>query len=584
MKKFLQVFLGSMAAIWVSVGLLFLGFFVLIVASIASSFSSGNTPAKIQDRSILYIDLSKEVTDRPTVGNIFDELQGGSLQTLAVNNTVLALDAATKDKRIEGAYIYCGGGSAGQAQAQEIINALKRFKQADKWVYAYGDNYTQDNYFIASVADSVFLNPIGGVDLHGLSATTLYFRQLLEKVGIEAQVVKVGTYKSAVEPFMLDSMSEPSRLQQQVYLGNIWKQIAGQIAKNRGLSLEKVNAVADTLPAFMPAEFLLKEKLVDRLAYRHEVDEMLKEKTDHDDLVLISPDEYCKANDVEKIDGGGDKTIAVLYAVGNITENGEDGIASEKLVPEILDLAENEDIDGLILRVNSGGGSAFASEQIWEALEQFKKISKKPYYVSMGDVAASGGYYISCGANKIYAEAVTLTGSIGIFGIIPSAKKLINDLGVNTGTVATNPKGSLPTLMDPMTPIQRAAMQGYVDRGYDLFTKRVAEGRHISQDSVKVIAEGRVWDGQSALNIGLVDKLGGLDTALRDMAAEIGAENGYEISEFPSLKFKWWEEILSLDTQLKAWALGESYPLYQSLESVRNMSVLQCRMDFITLE
>ena len=257
----------------------------------------------------------------------------------------------------------------------------------------------------------------------------------------------------------------------------------------------------------------------------------------------------------------------MLYAVGDITESGNDGITSDRLVPQILDLAKESDIDGLILRVNSGGGSAYASEQIWEALEQFKSLTGKPYYVSMGDVAASGGYYISCGADRIYAEPVTLTGSIGIFGLIPDAHRLLNDkIGVHTSTVATN-KGQFPGLLNAMTPDQRNAMQSYVDRGYELFVKRCAEGRGVSVDSIKAIAEGRVWDGLTASRIGLVDRLGGLDMALADMAAELDAADNYKIKEYPDLKFKWWEEVLNMSSNMKASVveteLGQYAPLYR---------------------
>ena len=309
---------------------------------------------------------------------------------------------------------------------------------------------------------------------------------------------------------------------------------------------------------------------------------MLKELTDHDELETISTDDYCAVNNVEKIGGGGDVKIGILYAVGDITEDGEDGIASSTLVPQILELAEDDEIDGLILRVNSGGGSAFASEQIWEALEQYKKLTKKPFYVSMGDVAASGGYYISCGADRIYAQPVTLTGSIGIFGMIPSAKTLFNEkLGINTATVSTNPSGQLPTLFEPMTPTMLASMQSYVNNGYELFTSRVASGRKISQDSVKVIGEGRVWDGAMAQKIGLVDKLGGLDVAIRDMATQLGATS-YTLEEYPSLKLKWWQQLMSLDSEISEHmtrsSLGEAYPLYRAVERIKRMSVLQCRM------
>lgn len=582
MKRFFQSFLGSMAAIWLSFLLLFVGLFVMIIAVSVSSASKSGKIIEIKKGSILLVDLSKDISDRQVPVDILTELQYGTSETLALNNAVMAIDAAADDDRIDGIFIDAAGGSAGLAQSYELMNAINRFKEKDKWVYAYSDNYTQGNYVISTVADSIFLNPVGAVDIHGLQSTSLYFKEMLDRLGIDVQVVKVGTYKSAVEPFLLNDMSEPARQQQEVYLGNIWKSLADRMAKSRRLTVDRINRIADSIPAFRPADFLLKQKLVDKLVYRHEFEDMLKELTDHDELETISTDDYCAVNNVEKIGGGGDVKIGILYAVGDITEDGDDGIASSTLVPQILELAEDDEIDGLILRVNSGGGSAFASEQIWEALEQYKKLTKKPFYVSMGDVAASGGYYISCGADRIYAQPVTLTGSIGIFGMIPSAKTLFNEkLGINTATVSTNPSGQLPTLFEPMTPTMLASMQSYVNNGYELFTSRVASGRKISQDSVKVIGEGRVWDGAMAQKIGLVDKLGGLDVAIRDMATQLGATS-YTLEEYPSLKLKWWQQLMSLDSEISEHmtrsSLGEAYPLYRAVERIKRMSVLQCRM------
>lgn len=582
MKRFFQSFLGSMAAIWLSFLLLFVGLFVMIIAVSVSSASKSGKIIEIKKGSILLVDLSKDISDRQVPVDILTELQYGTSETLALNNAVMAIDAAADDDRIDGIFIDAAGGSAGLAQSYELMNAINRFKEKDKWVYAYSDNYTQGNYVISTVADSIFLNPVGAVDIHGLQSTSLYFKEMLDRLGIDVQVVKVGTYKSAVEPFLLNGMSEPARQQQEVYLGNIWKSVADRMAKSRRLTVERINRIADSIPAFRPADFLLKQKLVDKLVYRHEFEDRLKELTDHDELETISTDDYCSVNNVEKIGGGGDVKIGILYAVGDITEDGEDGIASSTLVPQILELTEDNEIDGLILRVNSGGGSAFASEQIWEALEQYKKLTKKPFYVSMGDVAASGGYYISCGADRIYAQPVTLTGSIGIFGMIPSAKTLFNEkLGINTATVSTNPSGQLPTLFEPMTPTMLASMQSYVNNGYELFTSRVASGRKISQDSVKVIGEGRVWDGAMAQKIGLVDKLGGLDVAIRDMATQLGATS-YTLEEYPSLKLKWWQQLMSLDSEISEHmtrsSLGEAYPLYRAVERIKRMSVLQCRM------
>ncbi len=586
MKKFFQVFLGSMAAIWLSFGLCFFGLIMFFILAVAKS-ATGET-VKVKDNSILLIALDCDVVDRPASRKFIEQIQSPDYKSIALNEILASVDAAADDDRIKGIFLKCDGGSAGLAQSQSIIDAIGRFKKSGKWVYAYSDNYTQGNYFIATAADSIFLNPIGGVDIHGLSATTLYFKELLEKVGVNAQVVKVGTYKSAVEPFLLDSMSAASREQQRVYLGNMWGCVKEQIAKARKVTPEKVNEWADSFIMTRQAPFFLSQKIVDKVVYGHEMEERLENLTGEDELNLVTPSQYCKAMNLINDIKGLESRIAVLYAIGDIVDDGDEGIVASKIVPEIMELAEDDDIDGLVLRVNSGGGSAYASEQIWEALEQYKKLTGNPFYVSMGDVAASGGYYISCGADKIYADPLTLTGSIGIFGIIPEMSGLLNDkLGVHTGTVATNPTGLFPSLMKPMTPMQRAAMQRYVDQGYDLFTKRCAEGRNMSQDSIKAIAEGRVWDGSMALRIGLVDKLGGLDVVVADMAKAIG-KGEYEIVEYPKLKNKWWEEFMELNSQLEDAAisreLGAARPLYETMRGIMEMSTLQCRMDYVTIQ
>ena len=553
MKQFFISMLGALAGIWISIFLFgLLG--LITIGVIAASSANDKAVVNVEKHSILKVSLSGEITDRKQPVNFMDEITGDAPKRTALNSLVAAIAKAASDDDIEGIYLDCSGISAGMAQLQAIRQALVKFKESGKWIYAYADSYAQGDYFVATAADSLFINPIGMADIHGLSATTMYFKDLLDKIGVDVQVVKVGTYKSAVEPFILNQSSEANAKQQQAYLGNIWNEVAGKIAEGRGVDIATVNSWTGIESDDDP-------RLVDALDYA-----------------------AAKASENRK----GDKTIAVLYAVGDITESGSGGIESDNLVPQILDLAEESDIDGLILRVNSGGGSAYASEQIWEALEQFKSITGKPYYVSMGDVAASGGYYISCGADRIYAEPVTLTGSIGIFGLIPDAHKLLNDkIGIHTTTVATN-QGQFPGILNAMTTDQRNAMQSYVDRGYELFVKRCAEGRGISVDSIKAIAEGRVWDGLEASRIGLVDKLGRLDMALTDMAAELDAADSYKVKEYPDLKLKWWEEVLDMNNNLKISMvekeLGEFAPLYRMARGCADMSALQCRMDYIMIQ
>lgn len=591
MKKFFIAFLGTMAALWFSLLLIFVGLTVIIAASAASSLSS-KAPAEVKKGSYLTLSLSGLIDDRPSMPKPLEILQGNDTEVQGLNEIVGAIGEAAVDERIAGIVIECDGSLAGVAQRQAIVEALHKFKAEapEKWIYAYSDNYTQGDYYIASAADSIFLNPIGMVDIHGLSSTGLYFKNMLDKLGIEMQIVKVGTYKSAVEPYILDHISEPAREQQQLFLDNIWANLSGEIAKARKVTPAKVNAWADSLIFTAPAEQLVKEKVVDRLVYRHEFDDRLVALTDCDkvaDLPAVSVKDYVKTKDILKKGNGKGAKIGVLYACGEITDEEGDGIVAADIVPEILDLADDDDLDGLILYVNSPGGSAFASEQIWEALQQWKKLTAKPLYVSMGDYAASGGYYITCGADRIFARQGTLTGSIGIFGMIPNAHDLIsNKIGVTTSTVATNPLAAPITITEPMTPAMKAAMQGYVNRGYELFTKRCAEGRHISQDSIKMIAEGRVWDGQEALKIGLVDEIGGLPDAISAMAKKLNVET-WTVHEYPKKESKWYELLLEAGSDLKTSIvrdeLGEMSTIYETLNRVKGLHPVQARMDMIQI-
>jgi len=586
MKKFLYSFLGTVAGIWASV---ILGTILLFI-TIGVIAGSGNTKSrvKIKDDSILHIKLSGSINDRSTPRSLVDELYGIEENRINLNDIIDAIAAAKDDNRIRGIYLDCGGLTTGLAQAQAIVKALEDFKKSEKWVYSYADTYSQGDYYIASVSDSLFINPIGMIDIHGLSSTTIYFKDLLDKIGVDVQVVKVGTYKSAVEPFLLNGMSDANREQQEYFLGNIWNYMKGKLAERRGVSTDTVNSWANSFAFSRNNGYYLKSRLVDGTKYRHQMEKMLASVTGKDNKPdMVDYVDYINVSEspLKKVTNSG-KHIAVLYALGDITESGNEGITSDNLVPTILELAKNEKIDGLVLRVNSGGGSAYASEQIWEALEQFKAISKKPFYVSMSDMAASGGYYISCGADKIYAEPLTLTGSIGIFGMIPNIQPLLKDkLGINTATVSTN-TGSFPTIMEPMGEQQRVAMQSYVDNGYELFVSRCAKGRKKTVEQIKAIAEGRVWDGQSALKNGLVDKLGGLDEALSDMAKALGGES-YYITEHPEVKNRWWSMILDMDSELTSSVsdneFAAAYNCMKAIRKIRGISPLQCRMDYIRL-
>lgn len=587
LKRFFENFLAVLAGLWVTIFLCFL-LLMVFVGAIVSLTSTDAKPdmASLKDHNVLRISLDGTVTDRATPINLMDQLYGDNETSLPLNDIVRALKLASEDKAIDGIMLDCKGASMGMAQMQAIITAINQFKESGKWVFAYSDNYTQGNYALACAADSIFINPIGMVDVHGLSTTVVYFKDMLDKLGVDVQVVKVGTYKSAVEPYILNDMSDANREQTSQFLSNIWGNISEHIAKNRKVSTDTVNQWANGFLFAKATEDYVKLKVVDGMKYRHEFDDMIAAKINEDEPNYVDFTSYVSLQKNINSSKSG-KQIAVLYAVGTITESAKDGIASETIVPQILDLAEDEDVDGLILRVNSGGGSAFASEQIWEALQQWKSITGKPFYVSMGDYAASGGYYISCGADRIYAEPLTLTGSIGIFGLIPNVQKLLNDkIGIHTSTVSTN-TGNFPDFFRTMNPEQRAAMQGYVERGYELFVSRCANGRHMPVDSIKAIAEGRVWDGSAALRIGLVDKLGGLQQAIADMASELESAEDYYVVEYPAVKFKWWEELLDMSNQMQSKAmenqLKEWVPYYTTIKNIKQLAPLQARMDYIEL-
>ena len=396
---------------------------------------------------------------------------------------------------------------------------------------------------MASPADSIYINPVGSVDLHGMASVTPYMKKLLDKVGVEMQVVRVGTFKSAVEPYMLEDMSDANRLQQEHYLGAIWKEMIDSIAAGRKLQADALNSLCDSVVITMEVKDLMKNKLVDKMAYREEMDNILRARTKvdkKDDLNFVSPDDLASSLE----DAATGDHIAVVYAVGEIDGTSgplgaaEEGIDSEKLSKTIHDLMNDDNVKGMVLRVNSPGGSAFGSEQIWKAVQDFKSTGK-PVAVSMGDYAASGGYYISCGADRIFAERTTITGSIGIFGVIPCPHDLIeNKLGVHMASVKTNENADLGAMGLRLTPTQRAALQNMVNQGYELFTKRCADGRHVSQDSIKSIAEGRVWDGITAKQIGLVDDFGGIREAVAWVANKAKMGKDYKTQNYPAIEDK----------------------------------------------
>lgn len=594
-KRFFLTFLGSMAAIWLSLLLFGVIFVTGIVSAVMSSSDKKTT--KVGKHSVLVFDMSGEICEIKGTPTVSDIMSGNVTDRRSLGQITAAIYRAAHDSRIDGIYVECNGAVAGIASFQAIDEALRYFaSRPDKWIVSYADSYTQGNYYAVSGSTELWLNPLGAVDVHGLSATTMFYTGLLDKLGVKMQVLRVGTFKSAVEPYILKDMSQASRMQQEVYMNSIWNAVKERIAENREVTPDQVNRWADDLLFTMPADSAKAFGAVSAVGYRHQAEKHIAEmvgKEKFSDVKTISINDYIAAIDLTDYSYLPDvatarhdsDVIAVLYAEGEISDNGKSGIIGDDMVKEIENLIDDSDrLAGLILRVNSPGGSAFASEQIWEALERFKSETGLPFYVSMGDVAASGGYYISCGADKIFAQSATITGSIGIFGMIPEINGLLTDkLGVNTVTVQTNKNGNFPSIITPMTEGQRSKMQSYIERGYDTFTKRCAEGRHMSQDSIKMIAEGRVWDGALAQSIGLVDSIGSLHSAILAMAADLGIDK-YSVESYPRNQEKWWMELLEMDELVSTTGMDrETLRLMQRLSWLRQAPRVQCRMEDIVI-
>lgn len=579
LKKFFISMLGTIAGLWIAAILLF--FTGLVALGIAMGKSDEST--NVKDKSILYLNLSGEIIERSQSESFMTMIQNFENEPQTLEDMLKAVRLAADDKKIEGIYINAAGSSMGIASREELAEALAAFKESGKWVYAYADNYAQGDYLLSTFADKVYLNPVGNVDIRGIGISTPFFTGLLDKLGIKVQVVKVGTYKSAVEPFILTSMSEAARRQNQVFVDSIWDYYSNTVAANRSVTPATVSSWADSLTFAWTADHDVDAGIVTEKRYRREVEDMLRDLTGVDagkSLRLVTPKNYVASRSGDLGDSSGDH-IAVLYAVGDIVDSGDEGIVGKTIVPQIIGLADNEKVSGLVLRVNSPGGSAFASEQIWEALDYFKSKGK-PFYVSMGDYAASGGYYISCGADCIYADATTLTGSIGVFGMIPDFSGLVTGkLGVTFSDVSSSPNANFMSLMQPLTEQQRASMQRYVEDTYDVFTGRVAEGRHMSVDSVKAIAEGRVWIGSSAVELGLVDHIGSLHACIEAIADSLGMEPSQCVS-YPDVSQDFMKKLLEESQRLES-AAGvvldrEAIAAMMAVKRLREMNPVQARM------
>ncbi|MDE6564669.1 MAG: signal peptide peptidase SppA [Muribaculaceae bacterium] len=591
LKRFFISMLGTMAGLWVSIFLLFFG--GIMVAVMALGKSAGDSTVKVNRHSVLVLDLSGNVEERFQPGSLMSFIRKGENNAPTLEELLTAVRGAASDDRIEGMYIKCGGASMGMAAREELLEAINEYKESGKWVFAYSDTYMQGDYMIATSADSILLNPVGAVDIHGVGGVTPFFTGLLDKLGVKMQIIKVGTYKSAVEPYILKEMSEPAKRQMQQYIDTVWSFVSGTIAENREIPVAEIDHMAANFIGQSPAETFVEKNLVTSLAYERTVDDAIRRQLgldEDEDINFISTSQYVESADIKSLlSGSGKKHIALLYAVGDIVDTGDDGIVGPDMVSRICGLADDDNVKGMVLRVNSPGGSAFASEQIWEALQYFKS-KDKPLYVSMGDYAASGGYYISCGADSIFADLTTLTGSIGVFGMIPDFSGLVTDkLGVTFTTVESNPNAAGISVMEPMSPGQHAAMQKGVERIYELFTGRVAAGRHMDIDSVKAIAEGRVWVGADAIRLGLVDRIGSLHTAVEAMADKLDMSTS-DVVAYPKAEDKLWMTILRNSGEFSDMKLGEmpydaeTARMLDIVKNLRTMNPMQARMEAIEIK
>lgn len=538
MKDFFKYVLATVVGIIVAgVVILFLG--VLTIFGLASSSDKDVT---IDDNSVLKLELNGTITERAPESSPLDFLSSlnpmGSVESMGLDDILSAIKKAKENDDIKGIYLLAGTLDAQPASVEAIRNALVNFKESGKFIIAYGDNYEQLQYYLASTADKVLMNPQGSLDWHGLAGMNMFYKDLMDKLGIEVQIFKVGTFKSAVEPFMLTSMSDANREQVAAYLGSIWQKFSDDVAASRNISKEALEKIADEGAMFKTGQELIAAGLVDSLIYKNDVRAYLNRYMGLDEDKKVSSYTAADMRGVKR-NTPKDKSgniVAVYYAVGDIDggasilPTGDKGINSEKVIKDLRKLKDDDDVKAVVFRVNSPGGSAYGSEQIWYAISQLKE--KKPVIVSMGDFAASGGYYISCNADTIVAEPTTLTGSIGIFGIVPNFESIAKKVGVTIDTEKTNNLADMGNTYRPMTEYEKTLMQKMVEKGYDLFTTRCADGRGMTQEQIDAIGQGRVWTGAMALERGLVDVLGGLDDAI-DIAVKKAGVEGYTLKSYP---------------------------------------------------
>jgi len=565
---------------------------IITLVSFAGMMASDGMTASVKDNTILRINLGGALEEQ-TQDDPFSSLMNNGMETVAGLQTLTeAIQKAKENEHVKGIYLENATLGGTPATVQELRQALTDFKKSGKFIVAYSDTYSQSGYYIASVADRILLNPEGMVDWHGLASQPMFFKDAMAKVGVRMQVFKVGTFKSAVEPYINTEMSEANREQVNSYLTSIWNSMLKDISAARKIDTDKLNTLADEYVALHPAQYMVDSRLVDTLSYIDGVKAYLKQKMDvkeDESLNFITPKDMANA----EIPGykEQDDKVAVYYAVGDIVQtsgnvspmsgNGPQ-IVGEKVIDDLRALREDKNVKAVVLRVNSGGGSAYASEQIWREVELLK--AEKPVVVSMGGLAASGGYYISSGANKIIAEPTTLTGSIGIFGMVADMSELITQkVGVKFDVVKTNALSDMGTMARPMNAEEGQLMQSMVERGYETFTGRVAMGRKMKIEDVKAIAEGRVWTGEQAKERGLVDQLGNLDAAIK-VAAKLAKLEKYNRVNYPEPE-PWYQSLLSdkksgyMEAEMRD-MLGEYYTTFALIRSLKSQDRIQARLPF----
>lgn len=583
MKSFFKYVLATVTGIIISSILLVVVGLVIIGAMVSSMTADKETV--VSDNSLLHIDLQHQITER-TIPDPFEELDVPGFTTtksFGLNDILKGIEGAKNDNRIKGIYLDLSAVSASFATLQEIRDALLDFKTSGKFIVAYSEGYTQRAYYLASTADKVYVNPEGTIDFRGLASQTPFIKGTLDKLGVEMQVVKVGTFKSAVEPFILDRMSEANRQQVTSFLGSIYDHFVNQIGTSRGIPADSLRAIADNF-LVKAADDAVTYGLADGKRYKDELLGELKDSLDIDpdkDLNAVALTKYKPSRQSNRTSVR--DRIAVVYAVGDIVsgEGGDDMIGSERISRELRKVRRDDKVKGVVFRINSPGGSALASDVIWREVDLLRK--EKPVIVSMGDVAASGGYYIAAAADSIFAQPNTITGSIGVFGVIPNMQGLMNEkLGITFDEVKTGKYADFLSNVDrPLTVDERNILQMEVNRIYDTFLQRVADGRHLSKEEVDSIGQGRVWSGQQAVDNGLVDRLGSLEDAIAAASRKAGLED-YRLVTYPAIKNPF-ESLLGGSTdRISTWfaqrELGDQYKYYEQVKSALRQRGIQARL------